>query len=361
MEEEGISKLPEEIIQHILCNFLSAKEAAQARLLSKAWLTGWQTCPVLTFEQPYFEREFVTPDERKRKQHMFRVFVDKVLLNYQEKKIGIHTFKLRMRLGYDSSDNESVNEWMKVAAGNGLKKLHLSVVFSSYILPPTILETKSLEDLFLQGCIFEHQLRGGVMCSNLRATGSQLRTIQLNNLAKLKELSVYYNQEQSVEIDVPNLESLTREGVGYLHDNMPRMSKFTNLKLLVFDHIGISDNFFDHFRTKLPHVEDLKITSCDLLNTVKISSESLKLIQLKFNKKLEELQVDAPNIVRFACMGASIPRVGLLLPQVIGNREFICLFPLNNQIDNSWFAKLRDKLTNLIHSKIYLDMWVPVL
>ncbi|XP_027184315.1 F-box protein At3g59000-like [Coffea eugenioides] len=268
MEEEGISKLPEEIIQHILCNFLSAKEAAQARLLSKAWLTGWQTCPVLTFEQPYFEREFVTPDERKRKQHMFRVFVDKVLLNYQEKKIGIHTFKLRMRLGYDSSDNESVNEWMKVAAGNGLKKLHLSVVFSSYILPPTILETKSLEDLFLQGCIFEHQLRGGVMCSNLRATGSQLRTIQLNNLAKLKELSVYYNQEQSVEL-----------------------------------------------MTKLPHVEDLKITSCDLLNTVKISSESLKLIQLKFNKKLEELQVDAPNIVRFACMGASIPRVGLLLPQ----------------------------------------------
>ncbi|XP_027152313.1 F-box protein At3g59000-like [Coffea eugenioides] len=296
MEEEGISKLPEEIIQHILCNFLSAKEAAQARLLSKAWLTGWQTCPVLTFEQPYFEREFVTPDERKRKQHMFRVFVDKVLLNYQEKKIGIHTFKLRMRLGYDSSDNESVNEWMKVAAGNGLKKLHLSVVFSSYILPPTILETKSLEDLFLQGCIFEHQLRGGVMCSNLRATGSQLRTIQLNNLAKLKELSVYYNQEQSVEL-----------------------------------------------MTKLPHVEDLKITSCDLLNTVKISSESLKLIQLKFNKKLEELQVDAPNIVRFACMGASIPRVGLLLPQFT---DFVYYLLLERSIHwreiKFWYNHLKD-------------------
>lgn len=73
----------------------------------------------------------------------------------------------------------------------------------------------------------------------------------------------------------------------------------------------------------LPYIEELKIKDCNHIRRINISSRSIRKIQLIDNEQLEELQVDAPNVIMIEYTGLSIPHVILPLSQVLGNLELV--------------------------------------
>lgn len=69
-----------------------------------------------------------------------------------------------------------------------------------------------------------------------------------------------------------------------------------NLMHLVISTIGITDEFFDDFAIKFPHIEEMRISHCHQLHNVKISGQYLRIIHLESNEELKEWKVDAAKI-----------------------------------------------------------------
>ncbi|XP_027115696.2 F-box/LRR-repeat protein At3g58900-like [Coffea arabica] len=381
-EDDGISKLPEDIMQYILSNFLTPKEAAQTRLLSKAWWSAWHTSPVVCFCEPNFGKSS-NPEFCRA---MFLNFVNKVLLNYREHNHRIQTFKLQMIFNTESA--QLVDEWMKIAIEKGLRKLELRTYEKSYILPSITLESRSLEELVLYNCKFEQkQVIKHIMCRSLRRLDLEnvflvdevleniilncrlienlnihhcdgLRNITVKDLKKLKEFSVIYDGEQNVQVYSPNLESFTcQRGSWYCQSIRGRLRLFAtqNLKLLVLNGICITDEFFLGLGNVFPHIEELKVSNSNDTHRIKISSQSLRKMELICNEKLEEVQVDAPKIVQFVYVGSSIPRVSITSAP-LSHLESRIGVNCNNNVNNSWFFKLKEMLTNLGQSKVFLGI-----
>lgn len=389
------TRLPDVIIHHIL-SYLTPKEAAWARLLSKAWLAAWQSFPNLCFDEPHFYKElnpFLSDDEKlalQRRRKMFVEFVNKVLLNYRDGKNGICELKLRMRIRSQSA--HLIANWIKIALENGLKKLEICTYESRYTLPPFVLEAGSLKDLDLKWCKIEREVsEGGIMCSNLQRLALKfvdlsdemfhkiisnspliedleiflckgLKNIKVTNLEKLRKLYVRYDRVgkrgiQRIEVEAPNMEFFKCEqNLGYVEKNPRVLNVFPcqNLKCLVLAGAGVGDLFFVDLATNFPHLEELIISKCMALQRLKFASNSLRLLKMECNYNVNELQVDAPKIVRFEYQGNIIASV--LLASASVNWESKILISSPETIDNSWFFRLKGFLTSLISSKIFLKI-----
>ena len=69
-----------------------------------------------------------------------------------------------------------------------------------------------------------------------------------------------------------------------------------NLRVLYLKSASITDQWLCDLNTKFPHLHSLTLFSCDLLEKVHISSHSLKDFTLINFRKLQEAEIDTPNL-----------------------------------------------------------------
>ncbi|XP_049374356.1 FBD-associated F-box protein At3g52670-like [Solanum verrucosum] len=221
--------LPQCLIHKILC-LHSFKRAAQLSILSKTWLQAWLTIPNLSYSLGYLE-------------HNMKKVMDNIMERYRDGKIPIE----KLDLSYSVDSNEVFplfNKWLDIALQNGVKDLVFRIPshLTSYPLPMlTILATKSLRELVLTGCdLYCASLSSGVVnCYSLRKLSltqvglgdntlqillnscpfidnlildycSWLKKIEiLNNLPKIKSVSIRKSGTELVKIQAPTLEHLS--------------------------------------------------------------------------------------------------------------------------------------------------------
>lgn len=136
-------------------------------------------------------------------------------------------------------------------------------------------------------------------------------------------------------------------------------SEYENLKELLLGDVEIYDNFFENLENKFPRLEDISIQHCQNLQTMKISSHSLKKIQLSYCNGLKEAHFDVPRIVIFEYgvyyggENANFPRLSFAAAsgKWASRIEFECI----QDVDTSLFLKLKEFLARLNQSEVCLS------
>ncbi|XLQ99014.1 hypothetical protein S83_065213, partial [Arachis hypogaea] len=245
-----------------------------------------------------------------------------------------------------------VDLWMKMAIESGGEVLHLQLglpggfvlgdsVDRFYELPLSIIESKSLTKLVLMGRIrFEQAfLTHSIKLYSLRiitlyrllfahegiidhlifhcpliedltvidCAFSSVESLFLHGLHKLKKVNVKGMQE--VYIDAPNLESLDYciHPYASFKLNLDNCTNLRWLRLWNLKSIDIGDKWFLELFSKLPFLESLKLGNCYMSERINISSAQLKVLKLSHCSNLQELNIDARNLLSFAYEGNHPP------------------------------------------------------
>ncbi|XP_027165927.1 F-box/LRR-repeat protein At3g58900-like [Coffea eugenioides] len=404
--DDGSFELPEPIRHHIL-SFLKPKESAKLSLLSKGWLTTWRTRPNLHFE--YDEDESGSDDRQalERRRDSFINCINTTLMRYRENKYGIDSLKLMVyNEDFPSLKPDHVKTWLGIAAENGVKGLEISLKCDSYHpkLARTIFEATSLVELYLSEKIYmKHKMIKIIRCHDLRKLCLNkvgldevmlqrimsscpsiefleiiqclgIENIEVTKLQKLKQCSIVLWKIGNVEVEAPNLEDFSygtcvpAMPASYLlseEEEQPlpclQVSRCKNLRKLSLDNIGITDEFFSGIAEDFQHLEELKIRYCYGLQTVRISSQSIKLINLEFRKEggLKEAQIDVPSIVRFEYRGNFIPLLSFAPPSGPWVSYIELSWQNRNILETSCFSELKELLMKLNLSEISLRIIFP--
>lgn len=323
-----VSELPEDIMQHIFTFLEREKDKVRASSLSKKWLNAWQTRPVLHFNEKGFYHQDLGIHYIDRDK--FLNYVNSSLQRYREENICIKKLKLEMVTSI-------VDEWIHVAIQNGVKELEIRDGKGSCSWPSVIFEAKSLLEVLLQGFGSKLELPQIIKCNNLKSLHLRFLCLDESSFASLisscqmiENLELWYcegiddlklfktpmlkkflfhpmpfNLRQNLEIlEAPNLEFLACDWCCNL-----KLGSSQNLKQLELLQVDISDEFLLDFKSKFPHLEHLKLHLCRRLERIRISSESLREMDLKIRNEdvIEELYIDAPNMTRFEYNGCSLP------------------------------------------------------
>lgn len=136
------SKLPDEVISHILSS-LPTKEAASTSVLAKKWRYLFAFVPSLDFD----DSDFLHPEEGKREKdgilQSFMDFVDRVLALQGDSPIK--KFSLNVKTGIDP---DRVDRWICNVLQRGVSHLDLFMDFEEdYSLPYQISVSKTLVEL----------------------------------------------------------------------------------------------------------------------------------------------------------------------------------------------------------------------
>ncbi|KAL3507480.1 hypothetical protein ACH5RR_032862 [Cinchona calisaya] len=403
---DGISKLPEHIRHHIL-SFLNPKEAAKTSVLSKAWLSTCRTRPNLHFiTRPLNAATTITDTDidiqvRKRKGNDFMNCINTTLLRYHENKCGIDTLKIRLS-EFSAVASDHVNTWLKIAVENGVKNLKIGTN-DSFVLPRIIFEAKSLVKLWLGKFQLKPQVIQIISCRGLQKLSlvevnldevmlqriisncplinylkiedcTGLVNIKVTKLQKLKELNIGFQESGIVEVEAPSLED-------FLYANCTLSSSYSddeggplpllcwlqiyackNLKILWLFNVAITEEFLTSIAENFPLLKGLTIQNCNHLQTIKISSHSIKHLTLLTNWELKEVCIDVPSIVRFEYRENSIPLPLFSFTAPLGpwvsNIDLQCLDW--DILVISWFARLKELLANLNKSTISLELKFPM-
>ncbi|EYU17874.1 hypothetical protein MIMGU_mgv1a021484mg [Erythranthe guttata] len=139
---DRISELPKDILQTILY-FLSQKEAVQTSVLSKSWRDIWCT------------QEFLST-------------IETTLRRYCDQMMCLEEFRLSISVGY--SDHISVSfleRWIPTLKNMGVKDFRLFVCSKNsgkrelvIKLPIVVFDADSLQDLHVEGFMFDQQTIG---------------------------------------------------------------------------------------------------------------------------------------------------------------------------------------------------------
>nr|POE57047.1 putative f-box/lrr-repeat protein [Quercus suber] len=400
---DRISELPEVTIHHIL-SFLSAKAVAKTSLLSKRWKSFTFSFPVLDFNEDDFQEKTNKKKDKytHRPQLLFRPkcpefptreefmhFVNNSLLRFCEQKICIDTFKLQVTLT-DMENVALLNKWIELAVEYCVKVLDVCVIMKGkkgYSLPQRVFSAKRINVLKLAGCKLEHH--------NLKNT---------TNFCSLKELSlqrVYVDEQmlQNLVSHCPSIEHLTLflcygfkkfqalkplkyfyitpeldleavyvEGPSFRYLRFEqfagklgeiKVNACQNLRELHLESAGITDQCLHDFNTKFPHLHSLILRFCNKLETVHISSHSLKRFILcldELNGKLREAEIDTPNLQDFhvGCSG-KFPKLSFKSGPCRTRAE-LYLSSSRHQLNTNWFLELREFLENIRAKTTFLSL-----
>ena len=126
----------------------------------------------------------------------------------------------------------------------------------------------------------------------------------------------------------------------------------TILRVLYLKGASITDQWLYDLNTKFPHLHTLTLFSCDLLETVHISSHSLKNFTLIKGYELRETQIDTPNLQNFIVDNGfkrPFPKLSFKSApcQTTAKFDLHCRMQLNTD----WLLELREFLEKPIQIK----------
>ncbi|KAI9165256.1 hypothetical protein LWI28_010519 [Acer negundo] len=354
---DWISELPEPILHHIY-SFLPFKKVVQTSVLSKQWERTWRTYPVLEFDSSVFNLDLRDRflDDNGGKKEIQRI--RKRLFNGLKQTLRNRCFRDLTRLNKFTIDmqflrnpefSSFVERCIGCAIGSNVKELKLKFLtfgYEWYNLPKIVLCAKSIDLLELQGCKLE--LPSNVKLSCLRKlclsqvfTDDQViqalvgscplieemslsechgfKKLELVGLDRLNDIKILYNRGiqlynkgiqlynrrlEWVVIKALNVHSLAF--VGRLDECDINVAYCKNLKSLSLSSTFIKDEWLYNLISKLPLLECLYIGSCHKLESIKISSPSLRELCINGCVKLAEVDIDTPNLGFFNYFGDMI-------------------------------------------------------
>jgi hypothetical protein len=334
---DGISELPDPILEHIL-SFIPTKQTLQLSILSKRWQRVWALFPVPGFNQFPFDKNLrkVPPNEKEqeiqRKKEEFINFVERSLLARYRQRLNLNKFRLVTL--FEESDYAVVNRWIDYAIECNVKELNLDFLVrmghKRYELPERVLVANSITELKLSVCklksfysdinlsslkkldlsieVEESQLVQTLIdsCRDIEEMTfercSGLKSIRVSGLPKLKAIALLKNSGvESVEIEASNLESLV-----FKHSRLPcqiNLGSCKNLKKLVLHSCCITDEWLHDVLSKHQFIECLDLEDCFILKRIKISSHRMKSLTFISCYKLVEVDIVTPNLHRLEYEG----------------------------------------------------------
>lgn len=371
-----ISELPKPILHNIL-SFLSTKDIARTSALSKTWLDAWKTFPILKIDLDWMlltgVRQLPSNSEITQKIQELYKYSEQCLLSRRSQRTNLIKFKLKVPWVYDDLEMVSnMDRWVGYALESNVKHLKIVVAATTlsekctYSVPPAVFNAISVQILELRycnlhilpsinevrlpflkklslKCVFADDI---VICKLVAGSPSieemsfiscyGITKLQIFNLANLVKFHVEYTHLEHLEMEAPNLHSLSLEG-----SSLPSVLKVVskNLKSLAITGAPITDAWMHEQLKRFPHLESLRLSECDMLETVKISSYRLHRLSIKSCQGVATIQIDTPNLHVLSYCGdiISFSSNGLILPEVHLNFE-------SNTMEIYWYARLIELL-----------------
>ncbi|KAK2983845.1 hypothetical protein RJ640_008521 [Escallonia rubra] len=325
------SELPEHILHHILSFIRCPKDVIRTSVLSKKWRSIWASFLTFDFDQKSFQAQGGVQREK------FKCFVENSLASRLEPMLCIHKFRLYLT-SFNLKLAPHMNRWIKAAISKDVKELevHLEVKGKRrYILPQEVLSAKTLTSLKLYGCKLDNSnviklpnlqelsikkarvdvdmIQSFIRCCSLledlrliNCTG--LRTLHVSTLHKLNRIEVHEcHGLKSVEIELRNLRTFWFYGKITNSQCKINLAGCENLRNLTLNDPFLTDESFHNLIAKFPFLEQLVLTECNKLERITILSGKLKRLALVRCKKLEEANIDAPNLFSFEYTGDKVP------------------------------------------------------
>uniref|UniRef100_A0A2N9HFM3 F-box domain-containing protein n=1 Tax=Fagus sylvatica TaxID=28930 RepID=A0A2N9HFM3_FAGSY len=360
---DRISELPDPLLQEIL-SFLPINQVVQSTILSKRWKHMSTSIPVLFYSgfYPSGYCNFVEKTIRSRSVKKFSLAdsmdkpnsasnVDRwisFLVKNDVEELDLLCFRglsgrmyelpqsvIRVLSGrmyqlpqsvFDSKSlsvfgdiNITLPSLRKLCLRDRMYQLPQSVIRvlsgRMYQLPQSIFDSKSLTVLTLDGYDQTiHKLVAGCpVIQDMRFHRChELKSMKFEGLTNAKSIVVEYNHGlEIVELEASNLYSLL------IHHHKRceiKLASCNNLKRLSLRVPNTTDKWFHDHLSQLPKIEFLEIDDCYMLERLKISSHSLKTLNLALSgitlwgKTLVEVDIDTPNLCKLAYRcSASIP------------------------------------------------------
>ncbi|KAH9665484.1 putative F-box protein [Citrus sinensis] len=343
---DRISALPEPLLQHIM-SFLPSKDAVRTRLLSKIWEKAWCTFPVLNFDEDLFERELLEMRAARGDVQKFNQARGK-LLNYWKQALEAHRHhcstgklsveKLRFKASF-LDDSELADRCVCYAIESTVKELELHTILRGdrlYHLPQMVVCSETVNVLDLFGCILlEFPGRNSVKLPSLRKLRlaqvrasdqvienlvagcpliedlifefcEGLKSIKLFGRSKLRDIKIKGGREaEEVNINALNGHSITV--VSPLPSGKINEVSCKNLKSLFLCITSVVDETLSYHITRLVVLECLGLIVCFELQNIKISSPSLKRLEIFKCTKLAAVEIETPNLSKCKYNGGVVP------------------------------------------------------
>uniref|UniRef100_A0A5B7BPX2 F-box domain-containing protein n=1 Tax=Davidia involucrata TaxID=16924 RepID=A0A5B7BPX2_DAVIN len=366
---DWISELPEPIIHQILSR-LRSKDVARTSVLSKKWRDMWASFLTFNFDQKSY---------RANQNESFKDFVENSLSTRLEPLFGIQKFRLYMT-SFNLKLAPRIDRWISAATSKNVKELeiHLKVKQKKYYsLPQTVLTAETITSLKLYGCrldicsdiklahlrvlsikkarinahIIESLIGSCPLIQDLRLVHcSGLECLHVSGLLELKRIEVHEcHGLKSVEIEIPNLQTFWYYG----KKSMPckiNLAACENLKNLTLKDPSMTDELFQEQISKFSVLEDLVLKECSTLERITVLSEKLERLALIGCRKLEEANIDAPNLLSFEYTGDKMP-FSSMSASSLHEAKLYFQSPKKNQ-DTIWFDMLQKFLGKFDQSKV---------
>uniref|UniRef100_A0A803PYY1 F-box domain-containing protein n=1 Tax=Cannabis sativa TaxID=3483 RepID=A0A803PYY1_CANSA len=403
-EDDGFSKLPDAIIQHIL-SFLPTVDVVRTCLLTKRWKLMWYSVPTLTFS------DATTDFQSSQAVENFYKYVDNCLIcrkrgmNFMV-DTAIASFKLQMKNSYHTSKATYLDKWLEFLVKNKVKEINLQLGFafdralSCYSLPISALNTRdltvleldrldlntaysirlpALKTLSLKNVYFEDNLKDDAifklllgcpsletlllsLCDNLVPLGYPL-CLQSFSLKWLK--IKYLAFVPPLQVEAINLESLVVNGFIFKDTNLFACKRIRNLSL-TFDHCSEEDpsKSLECLISTLPLLENLTLKDCYKvkLEHIKISNQQLKSFNLKnrctkYDYGMNIIIEFAPKLESFSYEGHTNFGISMESSNLL-NGKFV-IHNLHENYDANGFISMMNFLLNLNCSWNIVTLHVP--
>ncbi|QHO04228.1 F-box/FBD/LRR-repeat protein [Arachis hypogaea] len=361
---DQISGLPEAIRHDILAR-LPDRDSARTSVLSKAWRETWSTFPILSIcSDQHFKSEDVTVDNYHSKIDKVIDYVGRRLLRLRDLGLAIKEFKLIMDYVDHKCMAHHVDLWMKMAIESGGEVLHLQLRLPGryvgrhspdrfYDLPLSVIESKSLTKL--------------VLMDRIRVNQAFLtHSVKLYSVRIIKLCNIFFAHEGIIDHLIshcPLIEDLTVidcavynppiRGIPQMHEFSLVESQFLHglhkLKKVYVQ--GMREVYID-----APNVESLhcclhlELDNCSMSQRINISSTQLKVLKLSYCSNLEELNIDARNLLSFAYEGNNQPGISF---QQCSNQLEVNSF---SDVDFQDHSSLRKFVQNIKPQKIWASV-----
>ncbi|TXG69039.1 hypothetical protein EZV62_003974 [Acer yangbiense] len=399
---DRLSELPPFIIHQIMSH-LSAKEVARTSILSKTWNLLHSSYPVLDFHDSYtyfvgkdlatkFPARF-TLDQTSifpQRIHKFIEFVDASLVRFCQLNIAMQKFRLLIRLlDVEAPSSLLLDKWIGLAIENNVKELDFTfhcrrdigpLLYTLprstllYTLPRSIFTAKSVTTLNIFGCklvqlcdgIRLHSLKSltlNEVCINeecLQKLTAQcplledlvlshclgFRHIYIFNACKLKIINIRQLPKdlESIKIVVPSLQQFILECVFIRQvPTVIDMVECPNLKVLKVSGVAFTDQGFHRLISKFPLLESLYVCQCYLLEQITISSNLLKNLGINACPRLEDIDVDTPNLLSFSFYNhpPTISSINAPCPWKVDFRSEVCV-GIKVDPDTQWYLNVKE-------------------
>ncbi|XP_074301326.1 F-box protein At4g22280-like isoform X1 [Silene latifolia] len=363
--EDRLSDLPDFIMHHII-SFLDFKEACRTCILSRRWTRISDTNPVL----------LVTRRNVSDGNTASLEYIETRMQRYSKENLRIK--KLRLEFSRDVELTCKVDEWLEIAVRNQVENLVLDNPYGRYYrLTGILLSAKSLRTLDCTGVkipyykdmnpssleslfLFEVAVKERMLnqitssCLSLKHLGlsccSGCKSIVIPRSSTLETLYLIESLPfgGTVVLETPSLEYFKYLGSQIYDEHWPVISKpsfLRNLRKLKISYVSIADDVLSKLLSELNSLEVLKLCSCRLVSTIRISSSRLREIHLYHCDNLLDVLIDAPRLNMFKYKGEFYQSSSIALNSQAGCD--ISLHTIPNNLQTEGFVKLKKLMSGL--------------